>query len=306
MPMATHIFLTSEAHGDPHLPDIVLHEQRDRGERRAAHEVDREAGPQAQDPALLHDLRGAVDGTLEGQLPLGIGLHLLDLGLHEVEGQREVRPGEATDEGAAEHLRGVTAAHALQLLLRLRVEAEHAEVQGHRAGGGRLPALEAARGALLLHDAGDGVDGVPVATPLGLGQHGVSLHADQGEVGRVAGNRREAAGGQRAAGRLHEGRLLARLHHPGGEGVVEGQARARVEHLPEVACAHAAIEALGALLGEHLLGDRERAGAAALGGAQLDPHLHHVDGLDGGGGHAAGQAAGDERLAGVPHVTHLS
>eukprot|EP00444_Apocalathium_aciculiferum_P060374 CAMPEP_0183598890 /NCGR_PEP_ID=MMETSP0371-20130417/179156_1 /TAXON_ID=268820 /ORGANISM="Peridinium aciculiferum, Strain PAER-2" /LENGTH=338 /DNA_ID=CAMNT_0025810951 /DNA_START=387 /DNA_END=1399 /DNA_ORIENTATION=- len=143
-----------DAHGGPHLLHLVLGHQGDHRMRSDAHIVGREAGPQASDATDLDLLHCAIDGALEGHLTgHRVGLRLLDLRLDIIEREREEGGEEAGDGGRAEGLSGSRDADRLELVLRQAVEAQHAEVQGHRTGRGRNGTLEEATDPVGLDDA---------------------------------------------------------------------------------------------------------------------------------------------------------
>ena len=79
------------------LGQVGHEQQRDDRVRRDAHAVGREAGVERQRPPLGDRLEGAVDGARVGHLAVRSGLHLLDLRLDVVEGQRGGRGEEAGD-----------------------------------------------------------------------------------------------------------------------------------------------------------------------------------------------------------------
>ena len=146
------------------------------------------------------------------------------------------------------------------------------------------------------------MEDVPVILALGRGQHGIRLHADEGQVSRVAEDGCDAARGQGAHGRLPEGHVLPwHLRHV-HELVVEAKARARVDHLARETRREALVERGHSLVGQHGPGDGHRVRGSALCCAQLDPHLHHVDGLDAARCNASGETPRDERLACLPRV----
>ena len=91
----------------PLQPDLLLplgqvgHEQqRDHRVRRDADAVGREARVEREGPLAGNGLERAVDRARVRHLPVGSGLHLLDLRLDVVEGQRGGRGEEAGDHGA--------------------------------------------------------------------------------------------------------------------------------------------------------------------------------------------------------------
>mmetsp|Transcript_23388 Transcript_23388/g.69632 ORF Transcript_23388/g.69632 Transcript_23388/m.69632 type:complete len:319 (+) Transcript_23388:530-1486(+) len=295
----------SHAHAAPHVLHGVLRDQRDHRVRRDAHVVGGEAGPQTRDAALLHLLHRAVDGTLERHLTRDrVRLGLLHLRLDEVEGQREEGSEEAGNRRGAEGERGTLDAHVRELVLRQRVEAKHAEVQGHGARGGRRGALEEATHALLLHDGRERVADTSVVAALRHGRHRVRLHADQGEISRVADHGSNAARAQRTDRGLPEGHLLARHRSSRRELVVEAEARTGVEDLARQAGVQALVEPDEAILLDQVRGNGEGVRGTALSGAQLDAHLDHVHGLDARRRDAPGHAARHEGLAGLPHLGH--
>merc|ERR1740133_682247 len=104
-----------------------------------------EARPQACDAASSDLCHGAINRSLERHLTCDrIWLHLLNLGLDEIEGQAEERGEETCNGGGADGLHSSGGTSGLQHLLGLGVESQHAEVQGHGTSGSRSSTFEEA------------------------------------------------------------------------------------------------------------------------------------------------------------------
>lgn len=89
------------------------------------------------------------------------------------------------------------------------VKGKHStDVQRQGSDDGGRAALPEREDALLLHDPREGVDHVLVVPALGRRKRSVVLHADQGQVGRVADDRADEAGAQGTDGLLAEGQGL--------------------------------------------------------------------------------------------------
>merc|ERR1712050_768213 len=145
----------SNPHSPPHTFDLVLHDQRNANLGGHLGIVGREPGPQAQETACLELLGSAVQWSLVRHLTSHrIRLHLLHLGLDEVERQAEEGGGKASNQATTDDRHRPGSACLLQHLLGLRVERERAKGGAHRACRGQRSALEKPAHALGPGDGG--------------------------------------------------------------------------------------------------------------------------------------------------------
>ena len=147
---------------------------------------------------------------------------------------------------------------------------------------------------------------MPVVPTLSLGKHRVHLHSDQGNLTRVPDRGSDPSGPDSADGLLQEPRDSVELPFLRllGKDIEEPQPPATVDDLSYEAGAQALAEGADPFFVHYGRGDDDRRGGAPRSGAHLDPHLHHVHGLDATNGEHAAHSAGDEGLKPLPHISH--
>jgi len=275
--------------------------------RRNPNIIRPEATIEPQQALIGRDPAETIDHALIRQLAVRAPLLFLQPRLDEIEGQRQETGEEAGDGGGGHGLRkGGPLRAGFQLSLCFREESQLAEIQRHGAHDSREGATPESGDALGLGDVGQGVEDGAVIGAGGLRLEAVGLHADEGEVGRVADHGGQAAGGEAGQGAFLEADALAvglgacrQLFH---EGVEEAEAGGRVDGLAEEAGGEAGVEVHEAAAGDdlprHLYGAGAGTGLGALAG-QLEADFDHVDGLDDGRGRHAAQTAVDEGEGGA-------
>jgi len=274
--------------------------------RRNSNIVGAKAPIKPQQALLSRDLLEAIDHRLVRQRAIRRPLLLLQARLDEVEGQREEAREEAGDGTRGQGLRAPGQAGALEALLGLGEEGELAEVERHGAHDGGRRAGPELEHAFVARDGGQGVDDGLVVLALGERLEPVGLHADEGQVGRVADHGGETARGQACRGALLEADGLATFFRPHGERlhecVEEAQAGCGVDGLAQEPRAEARVEVEDFALGNDVAGYGygTRFGACARPFAsELETDLDHVDGLDDGCGYHAGDTSVDEGEGGA-------
>lgn len=225
--------------------------------RRNPNIIRPKAAIKPQETLIGRDLAETIDHALVRQLAVRPPLLFLQSRLDEIEGQRQ-ETGEKARDGRGGH--GLREAGPLrpgfQLGLGLGEEGQLAEIQRHGAHDGREGASPQRGDALGLGDVRQGVEDGAVVGAFVFRFQAVRLHADEGQVGRVADHGGQSTRGETGESAFLEANTLAiglgaccQLFH---EGIEEAEARGRVDGLAEEAGGDTGIEVHKAAAGDDL------------------------------------------------------
>lgn len=258
--------------------------------RRNAYIVRSEPAVEPQDALFPDNLLEAIHHALVRQRPIGRPRLLLQPRLHKIERQGEEASEEASSGTRRQRLRAGSQRRVLEAGFGFGEEGQLAEVERHGAHDGGRAAGPQPGHALVARDADQRVERRRVVCALRGRLEPVGLHADQGQVGRVADHGGETARREPGARAVREpdrcafclGARGQRFH----EGVEEAYSRRRVDGLAEQARAEARVQVHDFAAGDDVPedGDGGWFGARfdALAG-ELEADFDHVDGLDDGG-----------------------
>lgn len=259
-----------------------------------------ETGPEAFYALLGHRLLSAVHDAGVRQFAIGASLLLLHLGLNVVEGKRANSGGDGGNHGATElDLPGSSGwAHGCRGdVLGSLIRHEHAHVEGGGSKHGGSSASPQFGDTLLGNDAGEGIEDVLVVAALGLRKSRVSLHPDEGQIAGVSNEGTEGASEEGGASALEGTQVLTVVLvylNPLSEVKVDTETESAIDDLPEKGRVKTVVEPLHATCTVDLFGDVDGRGAATALRAELNAHLHHIDGLNAAGSSAGGEGSDEE------------
>jgi len=251
--------------------------------------------------ALLGEgLLGAVKGRLVRHGAISISGHLLHTSLNEVEGKGASRGEETGNEGTTHDrdLGTLGETEGLDPLLGLLVRGKHTHVKGHSTDNGRGGTAEEANGTLILDNTEKGITDTLVVAALLHGKGGISLHTDEGKIGRVTNEGTDGTGSKTGTSLLPKRKVLARvgLLQLLVDDVEDTHTSGGVGGLTKETSRETLVKGAEALALDNVGGNRE---GATL-DAELDADLDQVNGLDDAGGEHTRETTIDEGLGGLP------
>lgn len=251
---------------------------------------------------LLGNLGEAVEHAAVRVLAIGtLGL-LLQSRLDKVKRQAE-EGGEETGDGAGgEGLgSGGQVRVGLELGLGLAEEGELAKVESHGSHHRGCGAGPESSDAFALGYRCECIDDGLVVLAVGEGLEAITLHSDEGQVGRVTNHGSDTSSSETSSRSFREADLSSFLLGLCGEGahhsIEQAQAGSGIDGLSEKACGQTSVQVKDLSIGNDLSsnGNGRRLGTSGSSlTSELDADLDHVDGLDYAGGDHATEAAVDE------------
>lgn len=249
--------------------------------RSATEIVGPESLPERKETLVLEDLHTAVEQILVGHLlGHGVGAHVHQTGLHEVERQRSKSAAETRDSRRQQVGLQTLSELFVKELLRLIVGHEHAEVHSHSAEDHGQTASPQRHDALILCDAVDGVEAVSVASSLSDGAKTIGLHAHHRNIEGISdhtGQRTRCEG--RNSGCEEGDVAIVPLLELLSEHAVETQTGCSVNRLSHQRRGQTRIQLRHTLLLHQILHDGDRANVLRL-ADHLDTGLDQIDRLD--------------------------
>ena len=242
--------------------------------------VREETSPEGEQTLVLEHLHEAVQQVLVGHLAgHGIGTHVHQTRLHQIERQRSERTAE-TGHGGRQQVGG----HALAVVFHDElsgqiIRSQHSEVHRHRTQNHGQTATPQGHQSLLLGDAVQGREAVAVATSLIHGEKTISLHTHHRQIEGVSNNTSQSSRGQGGgSGHPESERTIVSLLQIVRENTVETQTSRSVNSLSHQRGRKTGIELHHSLVLNEVLGNGDGTNVLSL-THDLNTGLDQIDRL---------------------------